>query len=617
MISSVVKWAKLTGIGVLLLVCVAFVCVLLLLKTSWVYDKIENEVLAASGYELSLPDRASVSSVYPQAGASVPSAVIRSTDPESPLQRLRLNDVSVSLPFRHLKENPLNELVVRVGAVTAILQTGADDTRPATDRAVADLPVVDVENLLAELMSTIAGTNMAVSVGELSVITRGINGTSSTYRSNANQILLTSENLQVSGTVLMPESEQSFLLQHRFVDAPEEGISSSFTLDVTSNAQPPVLYTVASQQTIRGTEIDIDEFSVTGPELNASGFLVVALDERYRLGGAVDIRQLELSDVTSAINAQGTTSDTDPDTVVLFSDQVVDPGQYADIDLAVSFGAVRFNNQPVVSGDVQISGDRERVSVQSSQLLLLGGPADINVDATAADEGYQMSVRADIDGAQLSRLQITQDEKLLFSSGDADMKVSMRAAGKTQKDLARSLAGYFMFASSDVELSQRYAEQLDRGIVSFVLKSIDGFRKDDAPALPDHMDSSLPLSCASLKLVVNEGRLEVTNGLIVDLPDNVLISSGFIDLHSETLGFAFRTKKKKLFDWSALSLVKFVELGGRLAEPRLSLDRKALLKQGLLTSSSVLVGALPPLVYRLADAGLRSGESVECTPELY
>ena len=133
---------------------------------------------------------------------------------------------------------------------------------------------------------------------------------------------------------------------------------------------------------------------------------------------------------------------------------------------------------------------------------------------------------------------------------------------------------------------------------------------------PTVANSAFLVECASLKFIINDGRLEVINGGVFQLPDNTVVSSGFVDLHTETLGFVFRTKRKKLIDWSALSLVKFIEIGGELSQPSITLDRRALVEQGLLSTTSMMVGSLPPLVYSLAKAGLKNRQEILCVPEL-
>jgi len=607
------KWIKIVTICLLMVVFGGSVCTLLLLKTEWLYSTIEQEVLAATGYELRLTDRASLNSVFPQISFTIPTAVLRSTRVQSPSLRLRLNDVEVTLTISHLKDKPLDNLSVRVGSLTTIVDRRTKEKKTTSD----EFPIVDAESLIEPFLTVVSDTNMVVTVGDLQIISRDGRDASSTYRTSSNKLSLTSGDLKISGVFHDAGKERRFSLQNHLLKA-VDGISSELTLHITSDGQDPSLYSINSRQTIRGEEIEVEEFTAVGPKLNISGQLHVALQQRYRVDGTIDIRQLELMDlpVINSRQSYGIVAAEELDVKQLFSDEVVDLGRYADIDLSVSLGAVRLNNQPVVSGKILVNSSRDHFSIKSDQLLLLGGQAQFALATSAHDEEQHLTVNANIDSAQLSRLQITQDGKLLFLTGDADLKVAMKSSGNTQQKLADSLSGYFMFASSHIELSQRYAEQLDRGIVSLVMKTIKKYRKDNDYSHPAHRDGSLPLSCASLKLVINDGRVEVINGLIVDLPDNVLISSGFVDLKSETLGFAFRTKKKNIFDWSALSLVKFVELGGNLAEPKFSLDHKALLKQGLLMSSSVLVGVLPPLVYRLADAGLKYGENIECTPHL-
>lgn len=98
----------------------------------------------------------------------------------------------------------------------------------------------------------------------------------------------------------------------------------------------------------------------------------------------------------------------------------------------------------------------------------------------------------------------------------------------------------------------------------------------------------------------------------VELPDNTIYSSGYIDLRREDIGFAFRTRRKSLFDWSAISIIKYAEVGGFLSQPNIGLNERELVKQGILSASSAAWGPLPSLVYSLGEAGLRNRESRTC-----
>lgn len=600
------------GICLLLVLVCIFACITLLQNSQWTFSKIEQAVQTASGFELNLTDRAALHSYLPVLGVSIPSAVMRATDVDSNLQRIRLDGVDLSLPYSVLFGKPIKNLVVEVDTLSVIVEL----RETAKETTENDIDIENLEELITSFFDEYSETGFDLSIEELQLIVRSPSGASTVYLADSSRVLFTPDDFTFSGNIQASNLKGNVVVNHRFMSK-VDGYSSALTVELSPEANTIGSYKLSSVQTIRDKNITIEEVNVTGPQLDVFGQLSVSFENRYRVQGNVDLRQFDVASIPEFVfNEIAAASGDDvsrPVDELLFSEEPVDLGQYADVDFSVSFGAVRLNDQPIITGDVLVKSTLDNTSITGKNLLILGGQGDFKLlTETLEDGGQQLRIDSHIDDAQLSRLQISSDEGLLFTQGLADMKVSLRSAGYSEQELARSLNGYFMLASSNVEVSQPYAEVLDRGVVSSVINGIDNFRKTHAVTLPIYNKDPLPLSCASLRLVVNEGRVEAINGLVVELPDNVLISSGFVDLHTEKIGFAFRTKKKKLLDWSALSLVKFVRLGGNLSEPKFVPNRSELIKEGLLTSSSVLVGLRPSLVYRLAEAGMQSSTRIEC-----
>ena len=125
------------------------------------------------------------------------------------------------------------------------------------------------------------------------------------------------------------------------------------------------------------------------------------------------------------------------------------------------------------------------------------------------------------------------------------------------------------------------------------------------------------MECISLRVYINDGRAEVSNGAIINFPDNTLFSSGFVDLASEELGFAFRTRSRSLFDWSAISIIKYAEISGTLVQPKVALNTKELAKQGIKSASSAAWGPLPAFVYSLAEAGVKNANNGTCKSTIW
>jgi len=370
-----------------------------------------------------------------------------------------------------------------------------------------------------------------------------------------------------------------------------------------------------------GFEITNDQIKLAGinykkPGVWLRGDLSIDNASKVRISGSLEARLLELTDATESDDSDAAGEETR-----IFSEDIIDMSSAKDIelDLRLIFGAVRVNRNPIISGVLNLAHKDGKLTIESEDLYLLGGDSDFTATVQHAGEEVAMRLKLAVNRAQLRRLQVGDSDDLLLTSGAADLIIALKGKGESTAAIARSLSGYVTAAASDAEVNQQYVTAIDRGVVSWAKEKISLLAKrkkvevDEARATGS---GTMDIQCASLKLFINDGRVEVSNGAILEFPDNTLVSSGYVDLHTEKLGFVFRTKSRSLFDWSALSIIKFIEVGGALNNPSIALDSKALAKQGLLSSSSIVFGPVPSLVYTLAEAGIKNRQKIQCVPSI-
>lgn len=596
-------------IGLLILLCGVVVLLLVVFRSGWISAKIEKEFQLATGYEMALQENASIRSIYPNLGIAIPSVIIKSRDQSGLFRRLRLKDVEVTLPFDEIREQFHRNIVVEVESVAAIVDSGTDSSAPESGVAGEQ-----IESQIIGILNKYPNAGISLRINKIDFIYRQEGVLASAYQFLSNKLSVTENEFSLSGEMVGKQSNLPFLVA---ANVTEDGKIVSGEISATIeelNNNSDSAYSLSGRYQMDQNKFSLLNTVIRGPGLRVNGQLEIKQAKKTGVFAVVDFQQVELAHYQKYLDSSQQSS---PYPDRLFSDAALGLFEPFDLDLKVTLGAVRLNNQPIITGDVIIKGNEETSSLRTERLLVLGGSGHLDIDIVQIDEEQSVSVQSYLDDAQLSRMQITNDKKLLFTEGKADIKVSLKSTGNSTASLARSLKGYFMFASSGVVVSQRYAESLDRGIVSLVTNKIDNVRsKKKAKKVKKKEKGSLPLNCASVKLVINDGYLEVVNGLVIELSDNILVSSGYIDLHSEKMAFLFRTKKKKIIDWSALSLIKFIELSGTINRPKITLDNKALLKQGLLTTASVFVGSIPPLVYRLAESGIKPNTSMNCISSL-
>ncbi|MGJ8586449.1 MAG: hypothetical protein ACSHXD_20355, partial [Marinosulfonomonas sp.] len=261
---------------------------------------------------------------------------------------------------------------------------------------------------------------------------------------------------------------------------------------------------------------------------------------------------------------------------------------------------------------LSVSGGEARLATKN--LTLLGGPSELSLTLTNPEYGFaSILMKLEADDIQLNRIRTPDTGEPVLSKGKADLIMALRGSGPSPGHIAASSNGYMIATVDSAEINQKYTTAIDRGVVSWGLDRISVLTsKSDSERALSRLSDPLFVPCASVKLYLNDGRAEVSNGFIIELPQNTLYSSGFINLYDEQLGFAFRARNKSLFDWSAISIARFAEISGTLADPSVSLNKNELAKQGILSTSSIVWGPLPSLVYTLAESGLKNSKSKQC-----
>lgn len=110
--------------------------------------------------------------------------------------------------------------------------------------------------------------------------------------------------------------------------------------------------------------------------------------------------------------------------------------------------------------------------------------------------------------------------------------------------------------------------------------------------------------------------MEFSNGVIIELPENTIFSSGYVGLKKEEIGVLFNTRRTTYFDWSTISLLKYLEIGGALAKPSYAINTFELAKQGVLSYAGVVYGPLPSMVYLLGEVGQMQFSQATCIREI-
>ncbi|MEZ5652270.1 MAG: AsmA family protein [Burkholderiaceae bacterium] len=544
------------------------------------------------------------------------------------LRRARVEGLRVALAPRFLLRNGLSGAIkVSASSVTVIADDReTDQTNRGPDERAASEPKPELPGLpdlvdeLSPLLDWLHSGRAELAIGAIDLIVRksGVGN----YRFRFTDVLASASRGQISIAAKMnddvgePRHVRLVISDLAKEPAAPPSITGRIELETDGIESDSPNWNLTAPLKIDPNAITLSDFDLKSSAAWLRGSLSLSHDGEHRvLEGDLEVRRLELNAFLPDTEFDAPDAEVDRRLFTLAPFGFAPPEDLR-ADVRVQLGAIRMGSIPVVNGRLQLSMDAGKTTLTSNDLTVFGGPSTLKIsfDSLQPSE-YSMRVRAEATAMQLDRLRPGIDQESFISQGEADVIITLRGHGSSPAALATSLNGYVLGSVKDAVVNQEYSTLLDRGVVAWAREQLSlssTSRPSDEPLKATDLSAPLSIPCGAIRLYINDGRVEASNGLILETPDNTLYGSGYVDLSDETLGFAFRTRSRSIFDWSAISIIKYVETQGTLARPLITLNNVELAKQGLMAASSVALGPLPGLVYSLAESGVRDANSRKC-----
>lgn len=577
-------------------------------------ERVEIALSDLTGDQIEIVGQLTLVQMIPLIELDLPAIKIRSANLASGFERLRADDIGVVLPTKMLFSGVKNgsiELnlakisVVARRAVASDSEEDADTTSQIIDNFRSSYPALEV----------------SAKIGHIDYIVR--DGKIQHFELDELAAKINTDALSVTGQYPQGETNtDQFSFQLNDLSSPgpatNERLKAKLLLSITPyrdfQGDKDASVNVSATVEIHGNEVGFTDVDYKSADVWARGNLRVdPSNGKTKIEADIELRQLEVASLFST-NGEKSVSpqklfNRDPLNLKIF-DQV-------EVDAQVYMGAVRYNNEPFINGQIKLEVIDGQLLLNSENLTLLGGDSVLSLSAKRLQKDVEFRMKLTSEDLHLDRIRVDRSNAAVLERGTGDVIVALQGTGASTAGIAGSLNGYVIAAVSDAFLKRKYVSLIDQGIVSWARNKILFMSQKQKPETVVAKESrGLQLDCASLRLFINDGRVEVTNGAVIELPHNTLVSSGYIDLRSEELGFVVRTKSESLFDWSAISIIEYLEVGGSLTKPGFGLDLGTLAKQGVLSTASFLYGPLPSLVYSLAEAGLQGREDIRCIPEI-
>ncbi len=581
---------------------------------------IAEKLSAVLGESVELGNELNIDSVYPTVTMTLPNAKLRASEQANGIQRGRLQGLQVSLNPQFLFSGGSNGRVdLTAQSMTLIIRSGEFEVGGSSRFQVGSA----LSDQIDAATSRLSGLDVTLSISEFTVLSRNEKQGNRTHR--LSEVVMRSESGSVfaASADVLDEDEVLQVLDAQLViessvsQAGNSPVVGTLAVALNAVADHAHSHTFESRWEVLDNVVNLEALEYTSDKAQLKGDIAIQYEsEQIFVNSALELRRWDVTSSQSGVPESARSSSADR----LFSydlfGNLIPDNLVADVKLHL--GAIRMHGQPIVNGELQIKVAQGVMDISSDELFLMGGEADFSVELdNSLSQLLGLKLKLEIDDVQLKRVRSADGSDTIFNRGEADIILALRGSGPSLGHLVATLDGYVIAAVDDARIKQKYSTLIDVGVVSWAVDRLSLLSKEgSARRNSSNLSDPLRVDCASLRLYINDGRVEVSNGAIIEFPDNVLFSSGYIDLQSERLGFAFRSKSRSMFDWSAMSIVKYAEIGGSLSNPSISLNASELAKKGVLSASSVAWGPLPKLVYSLAESGVNNMNSMQCEPHI-
>ncbi len=343
------------------------------------------------------------------------------------------------------------------------------------------------------------------------------------------------------------------------------------------------------------------------------------------LGAKLTAKQLDLGLLYSLVGQEdGDSATATSPPSQLFSRQELPYELLADtaIQVELDVSDAHIDGQPVLSTRAEFRAANDSMYLRATPMVLATGHAKLELEGLGLATEPRFTLVFEADGVDWSAFH----PELLISDGlqlgIMDANIALRWSGLTPHEHASSLAGTFDVALGPSVLSNRYYAVMDKALVSWLGTQVSALwsrATDSGPgARKAENYRDLEIECININSVLDQGYAAFYEGLLLESKNNLLISSGYIDFHTELLGFQFRTRRKRLLDWSPASAAKFFEVSGSLSNWSYNTNPIEAAKQGAIAAAGLVWGPVTPTavvaITEMARASRK--KKPKCVPEL-
>jgi len=334
--------------------------------------------------------------------------------------------------------------------------------------------------------------------------------------------------------------------------------------------------------------VDIALEKLIAGESDLSGNLRVSglsskIEEAYPVSVKGTLTSDRISYISEKDDSKNKAKDTEstPDTRV-FSKEPIDWSWLSavQIDTQLKINKLRINDRALDNVELPVflasKGLKiERASAELGDGAILGS---LSVSPSGSEQ-VAIDLTARASGIVLNDLNLV-DEKTL-KGGDSRLELALSSSGGSAYELASKLDGQGLFHIKKATIGNDAFELLGSDLFTELISKLNPFLKSDP---------TTDLKCAVVNLDIKQGQVEVDKSIAMETSKMIIVADGTINLEKETINLEIEPQSTGGIGLDAGSLVKFLELGGTLSNPKPKVGADGLLKSGVAVGAALSTG---------------------------
>lgn len=279
----------------------------------------------------------------------------------------------------------------------------------------------------------------------------------------------------------------------------------------------------------------------------------------------------------------------------VFSDKPLDWRwlKIADIDVSIVAENLKINNIEFSNFTAVAKADQGKLWVFPLRATMGEGGFEADVSLDSREDGTELKGYLVVKNIDLGSLELIDTEE--FQGGLTNVKIDITAAGASPQVLAASLDGKILFILQKATVKSGTIDLFASDILMEIFSKLNPFAKSDPMT---------ELECALVDFNAEKGVLKTNQKLVLETSKMVIEGTGKIDLNDESIDIRINPTAKEGIGVNVGSLVKFIKLGGTLAQPAPVTDAAGLLQSTATIGLAASTGGISLVAERIVTKAI-------------